>query len=211
MIRIFCYFTFLLLLPVFSLAALAEDASSKALAPKMASAKIAESGELTILHTELVPEQFTETRKVTVTEFRTEIVGGRQVAKPVEVVREVSVASTRYLAKEIEIRIAKENFHVLGLEGQAIEGEALSKALANGKPVLFTYGKKMIDPFYADFFKPGTLVVYLHEAPPGPPAAAPVPAPIRAEAIPLRGIRLRAVPAIPVPAIPEPAPEAPPE
>lgn len=188
--------------------ATADDAppSPKGPPPKMATAKLTESGELVILHTAQVAEQITETEKVTVTELRTEIIGGRQVAKPVETIREVPVVRTQFAEKELENRAAKDAFHVLDLDGKSIEGDALTKALASEKPVLFTYGKKPIDPFYASFFKPGTLVVHLHEAPPQPPQpAAP---PRRAGRLPLRAVPEKL---IPVPAVPERAPEAPPK
>lgn len=192
----------------FATYARADEAPLKGPAPSMARAKLAESGELTLVHADMVPEQFTETQKVTVTEFRTEIIGGRSVAKPAEVVKEVMVVKTRFVEKELSKQVAKDKFHVIDVEGQRIEGDVLAKSLASEKPVLFTYNKKALDPFYAAFFKPGTLVVYLHEAAPEPARLTPAPGAIRAEAIPLRGVIRRA---IPVPIEAEAVPEAPPK
>lgn len=183
------------------LATRADEARQKGPAPNMARARLAELGEIAILQTEQIPEQYTVAEKVTITELRTEIIGGRAVAKPVEVVKEVPVVRTRLVERNSERSFSKEAFHVLDVAGKKVEGDALAKALAKEKPVLVAYGKKPIDPFYADFFKPGTLVVYVHEAPPQPARAAPVP--IRAEAIPLR--------AVPVPAVPDRVPEVPPK
>lgn len=189
------------------LVARADDAPTKGPAPAMAKARLADSGELVILHTDVVPEQVAETKKVVVTEFRTEIVGGRSVARAVEVPREIVVNTTKYTEKEVEKKIAKDAFHVRDIDGKELSSDALAKSLTKEKPVLFIYGKKPLDPFYADFFKPGTLVVYLHEAPPEKPQVA-LPAPVRGKAIPLRAVPL---PAIPVPAVPDRIPEAPPK
>ena len=142
----------------------------------MVVAKLAEGGAIATRRIVLVPEQKTEVQKVTVTEFRTEIVGGKAVARPVTSEKEVPVVTTTFAEQVVEMSVAKDTYIVRDIEDKKIEGEALSDVLGKERPVLLVQGTKSLDPFYAAFFKPGTLVVYMNST--NDKAVRGVPAPV---------------------------------
>jgi hypothetical protein len=191
-----------------------EDPLPKRQAPSMVVAKLAEGGGLAIRRVVFVAVNKTEVQKITVTELRTEIVGGRAVAKPVAIEKEVPVVTTSYEEQVRESRLATDAFFVRDLDGKKLDPEALAKALATEKPVLLAENSKPLDPFYAAFFKPGTLVVHLNadDDKSGRPVPVPLPAfdpavprPVP-KPLPAAPVEIKIAPPPPPPAVPSSKP-----
>ena len=100
---------------------LAEDSEPRGQPPAMVSARLGEGELLTIQRVVIVPEQRTEIQKVTVTEFRTEIVGGKAVARPVTIEKGVPVVTTTFAEVVQEFEVTKEAYQIRDLAGKRLE------------------------------------------------------------------------------------------
>jgi hypothetical protein len=174
----------------------------------MALGAIDERGNLAITTLTLKPVYETKTREEPYTIIRE--VDGRQI--PEARVRTWTYQDCHYTRETRVTHVSAGNFWV-HQDSKLLDANTAAELLSHSTPIVLARGEpqEQLDPFYLQFFKPGTVIVGMKADPPtaGPPPG-PVPVP---PATPPPPASNAPVPAAPPPAAPPasyaPAPPAP--
>ncbi|MGD0898998.1 MAG: hypothetical protein ABR915_14255, partial [Thermoguttaceae bacterium] len=142
--------------------------------PRMAVATIDAQGSLEIAHVVFKPVWETKTKQAVYTVVR--VIDGREV--PEQRVHTFTYQESHDVPETRVTKIPPGAFWV-HRDGELLDAAAAAEALSHSIPIVLNRGnpREQLEPFYLQFFKPGTVIVGIKPEPPTmvPPAAAPAP------------------------------------